>query len=111
MYRDGARDNGARVGSGGAVTCWELRQRGTRGLVMEDIGAEVHPIRPSNCSRFRVHAHLAKHVDLFKGSKHATATNDSLAKINLTTRTVAEVPLDNIVPNMADRFHSHGHRG
>ena len=84
MYRNGARDDGARVRSGGAVACWVLRQRGTRGLVTEDIGAEVHPIRPSYRSRFRVHAHLAKHVDLFKGCKHATAANDSLAKINLT---------------------------
>jgi hypothetical protein len=65
------------------VTRWQLRQRGTRGLVMEDIGAEVDPIRPGDRSSVRVHAHLAEHVDLFKRSKLTTTTNDSIAKIDL----------------------------
>ena len=62
----------------------QLWQRGTSGLVIEDVGAEIDSIRPADRSRVRIHSHLAKYVHFFKGGKHAAATNDSVAEINLT---------------------------
>ena len=87
----------------------DSRQWSTRGLVMERIRAEVDAIRPGNRSGFFIDADLAKHVDFFQGGKCTTATDNPAAEVNLAVRTVVEVQLENVVPNVAHRCHSRGH--
>lgn len=80
-----------------------------RSKTVQYVGAEVHAVRPYDCSGFCIDLNQPKKPHVFEWQKYAPAAYDTPLEIDLLFRAIGEGEFQTIIPDVPNLCHSGEH--